>query len=289
MPHITRTAVNPVVSPRTPAAPERASTASAGPGASRTQAVATSGDTFEAHRVDGTAWCKKTIADLKDRTARGEKCRVVFDIDDTLADTRGRTLALAKAFDKQRGTKAFAKLTLSKVGKSAKDTCAALGLDEKTTKAFTGYWNANFFAGGSFDKDLPIARTIELAKQAKAAGAEVVYLTGRTETAREGTRAQLQRLGLPDADDAHLVLKPKASVKTAEWKSGLMAQWAGESRIGWFLTESRRDVAQIQADHPELPCVLLDNPFEKGGTPVRSDTPVLPSAIRVSKGAAEPA
>lgn len=244
---------------------------------------AAGGDVFETKHVDGAAFCKKTLADLETRVKNGEKCRVVFDIDDTLVDTRARTLALAKAFDKQRGTKAFSKLTLSKVGKSAKETCEALGVDEKTAKAFNGYWNANFFAGKSFDKDAPIARTIALAKQSKAAGAEVVYLTGRTESVRPGTLAQLEKLGLPDADDSHLVMKPKASVKTPEWKSGLLAQWAGESKLGFFVTESRRDIAQVQADHPELPCVVLDSPFEHGGTPIRSDTPLLHSAIRVKK------
>lgn len=256
-----------------PPPPPKTTTATTGSG----------GDTFEAKRVDGNAFCKRTLADLRARVANGEKCRVVFDIDDTLVDTRGRTLAIAKAWDAEKGTKTFARLTLSKVGKTPQETCKALGLSEGLTKAFSGYWNVRFFGGALFAEDLALPKMVAWAKEAKAAGAEVVYLTGRTETARAGTLAELRRLGVPDADDAHLVLKPKASTKTAPWKSQLLSQWAGQSHLGWFVTESRRDVAQVQADHPELPCLLLDNPYERGGTPVRADTPVLPAMIRGPK------
>src|SRR6478672_10485753 len=86
--------------------------------------------------VDGEAWCKAELADIKLRTGRGEKVRVVFDIDDTLADTRTRTLQIAKAYDKAHGTHYFQKLHKSGVLEQGGETAKALGLPDEVVKDF---------------------------------------------------------------------------------------------------------------------------------------------------------
>ncbi|MBI3182382.1 MAG: hypothetical protein HYZ28_09585 [Myxococcales bacterium] len=230
-------------------------------------------------RVDGKAFIRSALADIKERTSRGEKVRVVFDLDNTLADTRARTLAVARAFDRQDGTSHFRGLTLEKVGHDGAETAKAMRLPESAATSFAQYWDREFWKGKNLVHDLPMEETIRLARSAKSAGAEVVYLTGRIDSLRRPTVAQLKRLGLPDADSAHLTMKPSVSVRTAPFKAEQLGKWMGEGfHIGWFFTEGRRDIAHLQSALPKVPCVLLDSHFG-GEQQVSPRTPVYPSVF----------
>jgi len=114
---------------------------------------------------------------------------------------------------------------------------------------------------------------VELAKQAKAAGAEVVYLTGRIADRKDATVAELKKFGLPDADN--VACKPDLGTRTVPFK----AQWLQQSRddgrpVAFFVTESRRDIAGVQK-LGEHQCLLLENGFS-GTEGVRADTPIFP-------------
>lgn len=227
---------------------------------------------------DGRAFVAAALKDIAARSARGEKVRVVFDIDDTLADTRVRTLTLAKAWDAANGTHFFDRLTLAQVGHTGLDTAKALQLPWAAEKAFSEHWSVAFWDGANFVHDAPIPSIVALAKEAKAAGAEVMYLTGRVQDREAATIAQLQRFGL-EASSRSVVSKPDLSTRTVPFK----AQWLEKSvadgkPVAFFFTESRRDISGIQAAFPAAASVLLDSPF--GGTEaVRSDTPVWPRAV----------
>lgn len=227
---------------------------------------------------DGEAFVASALRDVAARVARGEKVRVVFDIDDTLADTRARTLAIAKAWDAENGTRHFDRLTLEQVGHTGLDTARALNLPWAAELAFVDHWSVAFWDGASYVHDEPIPGIIALAHAAKAAGAELVFLTGRWEDREHHTIAQLRRFGF-EASSENVVSKPGAGTLTVPFK----AEWLAESRRqGWhtafFITESRRDIAGIQAAGEAATSLLLDHPFG-GPEKVRSDTPVYPRAI----------
>src|SRR4051812_13113613 len=95
--------------------------------------------------VDGDAWVKSALADIAARTKAGQKVRVVFDIDDTLVDTRARTLHLGRAFDKAHGTKYFANATIEDMRSRGETTAKALKLPEPLAKEFVAYWNEAFW------------------------------------------------------------------------------------------------------------------------------------------------
>lgn len=226
--------------------------------------------------VDGKAFVKAALADLGVRVARGEKVRVAFDIDDTLADTRVRTLTIAKAWDAANGTHHFDRLTLAQVAHNGFDTAMAMGLPGPVETAFAEHWEKAFWDGANFVHDAPMAGIVELVKQAKAAGADVVFLTGRNQDLESATIAQLKRFGL-DATEANVVSKPP-HVRTVPFKASWLEQSAAEgNHLSFFFTESRRDIAGVQGALPNCSTVLLDSAF--GGTePVRGDTPVYPRA-----------
>lgn len=227
---------------------------------------------------DGRAFMDSAVDQIRSKVAAGEKARVYFDIDDTLADSRGRTLQIAREYDEAHGTSYFKDLDLAHTGKDGYATARSLGLPKEVAKDVDRFWNQKFFQPEYNRFDLPLQEIIDYAKKAKEAGAEVYFITGRTEDSRGGTLSELQRLGLPDADDAHLTMKPDLSVKTPEYKAEKFAEWMKDGTYtGWFITESRRDTAAIQQKAPEVPCVLLDADKEKGGPPVREGTPVFPN------------
>lgn len=227
-------------------------------------------------RVDGKAFVANALKDIAARVGRGEKVRVVFDIDDTLADTRGRTLALARQWDQENGTKHFAKLTLAQVAYDARDTAAAMDMPWDSEISFRRFWDEHFLQGSNFKSDLPIPEIIALAKQAKAAGAEVVYLTGRLAVRNPRTIEQLQKFGLTDANEKTVVGKPTQQDRTPQFKTEWLRRSASEGHhLAFFITESKRDIAAIQRGIPGVPAVVIDHAFN-GPEVLRSDTPVYP-------------
>lgn len=205
--------------------------------------------------------------------ARGEKVKVVFDIDNTLSDGRARTLAVGQAWDKLNGTHYFDRVPLTRIGHDAGDTSIALGIPPEKREAFAAFWEKQFWAPESFVHDTPIKDTVALVKAASQAGAEIVYLTGRVANLEPATIAQLERFGLPNVDGDHVVTKPDVSVKTTQYRTGWLRDHEPRA-TAFFFTESRRDIADAQAKLPGLACVLLKSPFG-GDTPVRADTPVF--------------
>lgn len=223
--------------------------------------------------VDGNAFCARALADIRARAARGEKVTVVFDIDNTLSDGRTRTLAVGQAWDRQHGTHYFSGVAKERIGHDAVDTAATLGIPADQREAWKTFWEREFWAPHSLVHDAPIADVVALVKAARAAGAEVTYLTGRIAELEPATIAQLQRFGLPQVDAEHVVTKPDLSVKTTAWRTGWLAQQPPGS-IGLFVTESRRDLGDAQSKVAGLPAVLLDSPFG-GDHAVRPDTPIF--------------
>jgi hypothetical protein len=221
------------------------------------------------------AFVREALDDIRARVARGEKPRVVFDIDDTLADTRARTLALAKQWDAQNGTHHFDRLTLAQVGHNGLDTAMAMQLPGPAEKAWDAFWEQAFWDGGSFGLDTPICPMVDLAKLAKAAGAEIVYLTGRVASLQGASVQQLQRFGLPDADAAHVACKPDQGTRTIPFKADwLAASEASGRHVSFFVTESRRDISGVQS-RGDIQCLLFESGFS-GTDGVRPDTPVWP-------------
>ena len=231
--------------------------------------------------VDGRAWMQDAIEDIKGRVASGESVKVVFDLDDTIWDNRPRTLELARRFDAERGTHLFDGLTLDQVGKDGFQTAINAGLGREDARAFNSYWKPRIFTTEMARYDAPLPEIDALAQQAHDAGAQVIYLTGRPESERGSTREELQRLGLPGADDAHLIMKPSLDQPTAEYKVAELRKLLepGDAHLGWFMTESRRDVGAVQDAGLPVPTVLLDVPWERGGRPVDPGTPIFPSQV----------
>src|SRR3954463_11462933 len=93
---------------------------------------------------------------------------------------------------------------------------------------FTNYWAMAFWDGANFQHDAPMKGPLELARQARAAGAEVIFLTGRTEENRDDTIAQLKAFGLDGVDRSTVVSKPQRWMRTADFKTAWFARSAAQ-------------------------------------------------------------
>lgn len=202
-----------------------------------------------------------------------EGARLIFDIDNTVADTRYRTLHVARAFDAHAGSAYFRQLSLADVRLDGRATAERLGLPAAVTEDFQAYWRSDlgFWCGDCFVHDRPLEPVAALARRAAALGFEVIWLTGRIEALRAPTAHWLGAHGL---SGQRLVCKPDLTIRTAAFKANYFAAHDAPNKVGFFMTESTGDIAAVRALAPAVPCILVDFPYRES-VPVDPATPVL--------------
>lgn len=228
---------------------------------------------------DGVGFLQAQLRDIERKTAQGESVMVVFDLDNTLFDTRARTLQAARAFDALHQSEWFVGLELSQVRVDGEQTARGVKnppLPDHVVKAFAAYWDQEFWNPDNLRHDGAMEETLAWAKAAQAAGAEVRYLTGRTAGFSAASLAQLRRAGL-NVEASQLCCKPNVGVPTAPFKAEVLQAWNETMPVAWFLTEGLRDLEHVQNALPELATVRLDCSFEDDGAHSLSPhTPRLP-------------
>jgi hypothetical protein len=184
---------------------------------------------------------------------------VVFDIDNTLVDARGRTRAAWRAFCDARPGAAPRRIPLRAIGWDGAETARRLGLDAETAAGFTRQWERFFWSPTRLRHDAGIRQTQRLARLAAAAGLEVYYLTGRVRGLKPATIAQLAAHELPFADGRHVICKPSLDVRTVDFKRDVLGRLGARQPIGWYMTDSQREISALHGV-PGVPCVLVDFP-----------------------------
>lgn len=221
------------------------------------------------------AYCSAALAEIRRIKAAdpGRRCVVFFDLDNTLFETRARTLHVLRLWDEAHGTSHFAALDLADVGWDGKATCEALGLSAIADDVQT-FWDDAFWSGAHFDRDLVMTDLAKLACEAERAGAEVHYLTGRIEALRGPSRGQIERAGLPLASDRHLHLKPDLDTRTSPFKAEVLhATMASGTFVGWFATDSVREVDELRAEEAakgrgtNVPALFVAHALQQGRLP----------------------
>lgn len=229
---------------------------------------------------DGVAYLEATLTEIRRlrREQPGIRPIVVFDLDNTIFETRTRTLAALHAIDAAQGTQHFRDLQLEDVGKDGRDTALRAGLSPEVAEQIQTAWLDWFWQGSHFMEDHVFTKVEALVHEASRAGAEVVYLTGRVNQA--ATLDQLRAAGLPDADVDHVVCKPAVGANTGAFKGEWLRAKLEDPGVflGWFMTEGRRDIASVQAHDARVPCVRLGYVHEREGHAVAPTTPLVPES-----------
>jgi len=200
---------------------------------------------------------------------------LVFDLDNTIVDTRPRTVAAVREFAQSRSldrtTRArLAAVSKDDVGYDARETAAKLGLSRLQAQRFERMWNRRFWDPKSFALDEPVGNVIELIKTAK--GKDVVFLSGRYESYMAATVAQLERLGLPTHN---VILKPPGEA-TSAFKARVMRRLAGNGAKTVFVDDSARNRAAIdEARLPAATTIAVDFPVREPHAQERTLGPSL--------------
>ncbi|PJB45235.1 MAG: hypothetical protein CO108_07775 [Deltaproteobacteria bacterium CG_4_9_14_3_um_filter_63_12] len=204
---------------------------------------------------------------------------VVFDLDNTLVDTRFRTLRAAHLYAAAHldPEHPMARLTLEETPYDGAELAQLVGLDPALHGEFFRYWEDFFWLGESFELDQGLPAAMQWAWAAEEAGFNVLYLTGRIESLRSASEAQLRRLGLPFAGSKSLLCKPAMGLRTPTYKATALLRLSETSHIAWFLTESYSDIAAVQAQPATAHIsVLIEFPVGPKGEPaIAADTPTV--------------
>ncbi|NBX77142.1 MAG: HAD family hydrolase [Proteobacteria bacterium] len=145
---------------------------------------------------------------------------VLLDLDSTLYEVGPRTLRIIQEWLPSYSNKlpldlklALENLAPEQVGYSLKDTFANLGFPvatrelETITADLKTFWWDRFFSSDYLPHDRPYPGAVEYANHLYDLGAEVCYLTGRSEARmRKGTEANLLRDGFPFHMEGTLLL-----------------------------------------------------------------------------------
>ena len=212
---------------------------------------------------DGQKWVAKRLCEIAALTKLGVPVSVVFDLDNTVFDTRHRTLFALREFDRLQGTSHFAQVSVDDVQLDAAATATKLGLPPSVVDGAQHVWSTAFWTPDNLVHDQPIADMVELIHRCQAAGATVKFLTGRTQPFHQASLDQLKKAGV-DVAAADVVCKPDVRVKTAPFKEQTMMAWAQQAELGFFVTEGVRDLEHMQSFFKELPLLRLDCSLEEG-------------------------
>ncbi|MBI3553364.1 MAG: hypothetical protein HY077_12790 [Elusimicrobia bacterium] len=203
----------------------------------------------------------------------------VFDLDDTLLSTDRRHLRILHEFTAQPSVRLGHPEAVSRLGRigegalrySMTDTARAAGInDEGLLAALKEFWSARFFTNDYLLADHPVLGAPQFCRDASARGATLVYFTGRDETMREGTAANLARWGFPEPGNpsVHLILKPRFDLPDLEYKREGLRRIAN---LGPVAASFENEPAHLNLFHeafPEAWLYLLET--KHSGRPVEA-------------------
>ncbi len=210
---------------------------------------------------------------------------VVFDLDGTLIDNRPRTSAILHELAglwRQAEPETAAKLsaaTPEKIPYHFRDTLASLGVTraDLADSAFD-YWKTHFFADPHIAHDVEVPGAAAFARACHAAGASLVYLTGRDLPQMGlGTFGSLRSLAFPiGVCGTELVLKPDPKMLDFEFKRSEAPKLARVGRIIASFDNEPENCNIFLRQFPDADSVLVDTQHAGGAPPLLAGVKVIP-------------
>jgi len=209
------------------------------------------------------------IQRAEDTVHQGKQPVVMFDLDDTLVNTRERTLRILQDFAAQTDIQSaypddVAKIKMLQVIQiqfSLADTLKAVGvINDDLTKKASDFWINRFFTNEYCAKDQPNPGAAKYLHLLARAGAKIVYLTGRdTPRMGDGTEANLILNRFPtNPSQAILIMKPDSKLDDLVFKeSQYSAVTAMGEVIGMFENEPANINSMADA-FPNAEAIFLD-------------------------------
>ena len=197
---------------------------------------------------------------------RGANPVVVFDLDDTLINSRTRTVRILNEFSEQQAVPELEHLEVAQIRYDLEDTFKELGLaDDKLLALANVFWKTRFFTNEYAAKDRPVPGAAAYVRWLAGQGARIVYLTGRGENEmREGTLANLERNHFPlDDDTVVLLMKPDMKMDDTVFKVAAFARINKMGEVVGAFENEPRNINAMQTAWPDALAIYLDTIHSK--------------------------
>jgi hypothetical protein len=177
---------------------------------------------------------KDIIEKVQSAKLQGKNPIVLFDLDDTLINTRERNLRILQDFVEQNEIQQRFPTEISKIQQLTvidikyllSDTLNGIGVtDPNLIKLASDFWLPRFFSDQYCSRDQANSGAAKYLNDLVNAGAQIVYLTGRDiPRMQSGTIISLQRNFFPFPVHASLLMKPNQNLDDLTFKKDSFAQ-----------------------------------------------------------------
>lgn len=203
---------------------------------------------------------------------------LVLDLDGTLMDNRPRTAEILRdlgaSWEGSHPAEAAALrgCTAERLAYLLSDSLHRLGVhDPARISEAAEYWRARFFTDDDLRHDVALAGAVAFVRACHAAGATVVYLTGRDlPMMGVGTFASLRSLGFPlGVAGVEIILKPDAQMADEAFKRMVAPTLA---RVGQVVASFDNEPANCNLfleAYPQADIVFVDTQHVPGAPPLR--------------------
>jgi hypothetical protein len=211
----------------------------------------------------------KLLDHVKKTVALGATPVVIFDLDDTLINTRERNLRILQDFAKQsaiqdaypKEVKTIESLRLNNLKWTIEATLQNAGIVNPSfiDKAKL-FWASTFFTNKYCLSDEPNPGAVAYVQSLYTAGAKIVYLTGRSiQLMGSGTRKNLKKLGFPlKGERAILLMNPTDQQADLTFKQSQIPKIEKMGTIVAYLDNTPTMVNFFQKALPCATIVFLD-------------------------------
>jgi hypothetical protein len=207
------------------------------------------------------------MARIQQAKASGKTPSVVFDIDDTLFDSRARSQGLLHMYGEANGVDALKSIPLEKIRNDVFRTLNALRYTGTDKGAIKSFHDARWTDGEHYHLDAAYPGALKVAKDAANAGAQIVYLSERPSDQQGATQQQLWANGFPAGN---LILMER-SMSISRWKAEKLEALAAESTVVGVFDNEPRAVNALAKVAPT-------------GTVFRMDTTMKPQSPDLADG-----
>lgn len=210
---------------------------------------------------------------------------VVFDLDGTIMDNRPRTAVILQELAAELRREAHSSAEVLAAARAEElayllsDSLQRLGVEHPDLVARAeAYWKTRFFSDSYLKHDVAVAGSVDLARACYAAGATIVYFTGRDLPFMGlGSFQSLRDLGFPiGVVGTELVCKPDAKVPDEAFKRTEGPQLA---RIGKVIAAFDNEPGNCNAFVemcPEADVVFVDTQHLPGAPPLGERIHIVP-------------
>ncbi|MGZ3724018.1 MAG: HAD family hydrolase [Bdellovibrionales bacterium] len=211
-----------------------------------------------------------TLVDRVEQSARqGHTPVVIFDLDDTLTNTRERNLRIFKEFAAQSNIQSvypdeaakIAGLQLTGIHFLLADTLKGVGVArQEIVDLATAFWLERFFTNDYCALDKPTPGAAAYLHLLARAGAKIVYLTGRDVPRMGiGTKSNLARNFFPTEDSgAVLMMKPDPKLDDLKFKIDSFAAIAQMGEVMGVFENEPANVNAMAEAFPDASAIFLD-------------------------------